>query len=57
MTYLNVKNKSIQYEKNSEWLVELEFDEDYIESLTLEEVRDIIKIEIDQIIDYKFNYQ
>jgi len=57
MTYLNVKNKSIQYEKDSEWLVELEFDEDYIESLTLEEVRDVIKIEIDQIIDYHYNYQ
>jgi len=49
--YLNKETESIQY-KDEEWLIELDYSKEEIEALELNEVRDIIKKEIEQITDY-----
>jgi len=57
MTYLNIENKSIQYEKDNEELVEIDYTEEEIEALSLDEVRDIIKNRVEEATDFRFLYQ
>ena len=62
MTYLNLENKTIQYEKNEnekekEELVEIDETQEEIENLSLDEVREIIKERIGEITNYHYNYE
>ena len=53
--YLNVPNQSIQYE-DWEDLIQLDYEEDYIDNLRLDEIREIVREEVEKATDYHFNY-
>ena len=51
MCYLNVKQKTLQYEEDGENLICIDLSNSYIEHLSYEEVQDIIKNLITNIIN------
>jgi len=57
MTYLNIKNNSIQYNRDDEELIEIDELEEDIKNMDYEAVQEFIKDKVDELIDYKYNYQ
>ena len=54
MAYLNIKNNSIQYNRDGEELIEIDEIEEDIKNIDYEVVQEFIKDKVDELTDYRF---
>jgi len=54
MAYLNIKNNSIQYNRDGEELIEIDEIEEEIKNIDYEVVQEFIKDKVDELTDYRF---
>ena len=54
MAYLNIKNNSIQYNRDGEELIEIDELEEDIKNMDYEAVQEFIKDKVTELTDYRF---